>query len=187
MQFLSKTKTPKCCKPDNVDQAGKASKKTFLTCGVVVPHHYRLSTYSQRGFADIFKEKKKTHTQEDSRRRVFFFGCVRTNNSARMQSMTILEKRFCNRSCEVLADETFAPSKWRKGNNRFTIIRSGLWLALNMGSFFWKQQQQKVGPSWSSEEEEEEQGLTTLKQILDVTSRVCRRERWSEIGFHHSP
>ncbi len=32
-----------------------------------------------------------------------------------MQSMTILEKGFCNRSCEVLAHETFAPSKWRKG------------------------------------------------------------------------
>jgi hypothetical protein len=46
-----------------------------------------------------------------------------------------------------------------------------------MGSFFWKQQQQKVGPSWLSEEEEQQQGLTTLKQILDVTSRVCRRER----------
>ncbi len=29
--------------------------------------------------------------------------------------MTILEKRFCNPSCEVLADETFAPSKWLKG------------------------------------------------------------------------
>jgi len=45
-----------------------------------------------------------------------------------------------------------------------------------MGSFFWKQQQQKVGPSWSSEGEEQQQGLATLKQILDVTSQVCRRE-----------
>ncbi len=71
-----------------------------------------------RDFLHKFSKEKKRHTHTHTRRvteKFFFFGWVRTNNSARMQSMTILEKRFCNRNCEVLADETFAPSKWRKG------------------------------------------------------------------------